>query len=360
MIVDIHTHRWEAADQLGTAAAERLRGMHEGPWKRFEANREAHAKATKAATYAIVHGFISKHLGACIDAQQIAGYVKENPGRVLGFAGIDPMADDYMDEFDKAVELGLVGVTISPAAQGFHPAHTRAMALYEKCQQLGMPVFIHPDTHLGPTTMIEFAQPYLFDEVARSFDQLPLVFAQVGHPWVDQTLTLIGKHPNVYADLSDIIGRPWQLYNVLLLAYQQSMCHHLLLGSDFPFCTTEQAIMTIYSVNTLTHGTHLPTVPREQLRSIIERDTLACLGLTPPSTDNTVGIKPTAAESTDEQEGGFTESEAELAGESAEKAKKTEEKRVTPSNDQERKATKLDSQTETEDEPSEAIKGAVE
>jgi len=156
------------------------------------------------------------------------------------------------------------------------------MTLYERCQQNGMPVFIHPDTHLGPTTRLEFAQPYLFDEVAREFPGLPLVFAQVGHPWADQTLTLIGKHPRVYADLSDLICRPWQLYNVLLLAYQQNVCDHLLLGSDFPFRTAEQAIITIYSVNSLTHGTNLPTVPREQLRLIVERDALTCLGLKLP------------------------------------------------------------------------------
>lgn len=350
MIVDIHTHRWESADQLGSAAAERLRAMHAGPWKRLEADRKSHGDGIKAATYSIVHGFISDHLGARIDAEQIAGYVNENPGRVLGFAGIDPMADGYLEEFDKAVELGLVGVTISPAAQGFHPAHTRAMALYEKCQQLGMPVFIHPDTHLGPNTMLEFAQPYLFDEVARTFDKLPLVFAQVGHPWVDQTLTLIGKHPNVYADLSDIIERPWQLYNVLLLAYQQNMCHHLLLGSDFPFCTTEQAIMTIYSVNTLTHGTHLPTVPREQLRSIIERDTLACLGLTPPSTDSKLSATPVENTSKDNEDSAEPDS-ASGENESARSRSGHAKAADNPADS---------TQEENAEQPTETVKGSIE
>lgn len=285
MIVDVHTHRWESLDQLGAAGAARLRGFGEGPWDRLDAGGDALDKAVEAVDYAFVHGLVSRYLGANLDAEQVAKYVSANPQKLLGFAGIDPMADDYLEEFDKAVELGLVGVTISPAAQGFHPTHTRAMALYERCQQHGMPVFIHPDTHLGPMTKLEFAQPYLFDEAAREFPNLPLVFAQVGHPWAAQTLTLIGKHPRVYADLSDLIARPWQLYNMLLLAYQQDVCAHLLLGSDFPFCTPQQAIVTIYSVNTLTHGTNLPTVPREQLRSIIERDALKCMGLKPPAPD---------------------------------------------------------------------------
>jgi hypothetical protein len=157
------------------------------------------------------------------------------------------------------------------------------MALYERCEAMGVPVFVHPETHLGATTQLQFGLPYLFDEVARTFPNLKLVIAQVGHPWVDQALTLIAKHPNVYADLSDLALRPWQLYNVLLLAYQQDVCSKLLFGSDYPFSTPQQAIVTIYSVNTFTQGTHLPSVPREQLRSIVERDAFACLGLTAPT-----------------------------------------------------------------------------
>jgi hypothetical protein len=73
--------------------------------------------------------------------------------------------------------------------------------------------------------------------------------------------------------------RPWQLYNALLLAHQQGVMSQIVFGSGFPFCTPERAIVTLYSINTLIQGTHLPSVPREQLRSIVERDTLAVLGL---------------------------------------------------------------------------------
>ncbi len=284
MIVDVHTHRWESPEQLGPAWADRLlRHAAAAPWERPDASGPAHEEATAPVSFAIIHGFISRHLGAAIDAEAVAAYVARRPDKFLGFAGIDPMAGDYLGEFDRARQLGLVGVTISPAAQAFHPTHTRAMALYERCEATGTPIFVHPETHLGATTKMEFGLPYLFDEVARTFPDLKLVLGQVGHPWVDQTLTLIGKHPNVYADLSDLVTRPWQLYNVLHMAYQQDVCSQLLFGSDYPFMTPQQAIVTIYSVNTLTQGTHLPSVPREQLRSIVERDALSALGLKAPS-----------------------------------------------------------------------------
>ena len=53
----------------------------------------------------------------------------------------------------------------------------------------------------------------------------------------------------------------------------------LLFGSAFPFDTPESAIENMYSVNAHSHGTQLPSVPRSQIRGIIERDALACLGL---------------------------------------------------------------------------------
>ena len=46
----------------------------------------------------------------------------------------------------------------------------------------------------------------------------------------------------------------------------------------------EKVIHEIYSVNKLTHGTNLPMIPREQLRGIVERNALECLGIPVPET----------------------------------------------------------------------------
>jgi hypothetical protein len=53
----------------------------------------------------------------------------------------------------------------------------------------------------------------------------------------------------------------------------------LLFGSGFPFDTPVGAIEALYSVNSYSHGTQLPSVPRSQIRGIVERDSLACLGI---------------------------------------------------------------------------------
>lgn len=283
MIVDVHTRVWESANQLGRAE-ETLRRKPVEPWQRPDACPDAHHEAMSPVRHALILGFDSQYLDAQISHEQVASYVCKDPAKYLGVAGIDPVRGDAVRSLERAKELGLVGVTVSPAAQAFHPCDTRAMELYEACESAGMPILFEAATLLARDAKLEFAQPYLLDEVARSFPNLKIVISALGDPWVHQCLTLIEKHPTVYADLSDLAARPWQLYNALILAHQQDATGRILFGSNFPFCGPEKAIVSIYSINTFTQGTPLPSIPREQLRSIVERDALACLGIHGPNT----------------------------------------------------------------------------
>ena len=284
-IVDIHIHLWDSTQQLGPIVAQHLRDSAPEPWDRSDNAITIFEEAMQTVHYGVILGFESRHLGVSIDSSRVAEYVARDPGKYLGFAGIDPMAESCLDDLDEAIELGLVGVTLSPSGQNFHPCHTNAMRIYERCAESGLPIFIHPGTHLGSIVNLEYDQPHLWDEPARSFPDLRLVLGQVGHPWMDQALVMIGKHRHMYADLSHLTGQPWLLYNALVKAHQSGKTNKLLFGSDFPFTTPQEAIVAIYSINTLTHGTMLPTIPREQLRGIVEHDTLACLGIDKPVTE---------------------------------------------------------------------------
>ncbi len=278
MIIDAHTRIWRQAEQLGRVA-EALRRRLPEPWTRPDATTDAHDVAMEAVDAAIILGFESQLLEAHIGIDDVAARVAQQPRRYVGFAGIDPTAGRAVQRLEQALEAGLVGVTVSPAAQGCHPTDTRAMALYEACEARGVPVFFDAGIALAREAMFEFAQPYLLDEVARTFPNLRIVISSFGHPWVEQGLTLLRKHPTVYAGLADLILSQWQLYTALLQAYQQQVIDQIIFGSNFPFCTPERAIRTIYSINSIVQGTQLPSIPREQLRSIVERNTFECLGL---------------------------------------------------------------------------------
>lgn len=279
MIIDARTHIWSSPDQLGREIADRLRARSSERSGHVDASAARHEQAMNCVDGALVFGVRSDRLGARVPNELVAEFVARNPRKRIGICAVDPMSADALDQIEAGVALGLGGVTISPACQGFHPAHSSAMRIYERCAAKAMPLLVTMIEPLTPSALLEFARPGLWDEVAQSFPQLPIVISQLGHPWIDETLVLLSKHSNLWADLSGVASRPWQLYNALLAATSVGVMEKLLLGSGFPFDVPAKAIEALYSVNSYSHGTHLPSVPRSLIRGIVERDTLSCLGL---------------------------------------------------------------------------------
>jgi len=288
MIVDCHTHIWQSPEQLGDGALAELSRptVVAGQKMRLlpQADTANHLLACEPAAVTFVLGFKSRYLGAQIPNEYIADYCREHADRMIGFAGIDPTDDDALDQVTYVTDqLNLRGICICPAAQDFHPSDTRAMAVFEKAAALHLPVIFYPGTHLSPKTKMEYARPHLLDEVARSFPNLKMVVAHLGYPWVDEALVLLGKHANVYSDIAALLRRPWITYDALVRAHQMQVIDKLLFGSDFPFTTTGECIETLYTINQMAMGTNMPTVPRESLRGIVERDVISLLGIPTPS-----------------------------------------------------------------------------
>jgi predicted TIM-barrel fold metal-dependent hydrolase len=291
MIVDCHTHIWEGPEQLGRygqGGGERVAGRRGWP----EADTHRHFAAAEPVDKSIVLGFRSHYLGAHVPNDYVAHYVRQHPDRLIGFAGIDPSKPlEAVRETVRAHdELGMHGITVSPAAQDFHPASTAAMKLYAEANRLRMPVIFDQHALMTPGAKMEFARPFLLDEVAREFPDLRIIIAELGHPWIDETVLLLGKHANVFADIGGLLNNHWQAYNALLVAYQAEVMDKLLFASNFPFTSAATCIEALYSINQFCHGTNLPTIPREQLRRIVERNTLDLLRI-----PHTTGAAPRVA-----------------------------------------------------------------
>jgi predicted TIM-barrel fold metal-dependent hydrolase len=279
MIVDLHTHVWSNFEQLGRELAGKLRTRAADRLAIFDAGPAAHERAMSCVDAALISGFRAQRLDARIPNELIADFVSRDPARRLGICGVDPMCDDAIDQLNAGQDLGLVGATVSPTCQGFHPVHSSAMRVYERCAELGMPLFVMNIDPQTSSSILEFGRPVLWDEVAQCFPHLPIVIGQLGYPWIDETLVMIGKHANMFADIAGVVSRPWQLYNALLTATSLGVMEKLLFGSGFPFDTPVKAIEALYSVNSYSHGTQMPSIPRTQIRSIVERDSLRCLGI---------------------------------------------------------------------------------
>jgi hypothetical protein len=298
MIIDCQTHLWDSVEQLGPDALAHLR--REGGAGCEKASPVEHSHAAGPVDKSLVLGIRSAHLGAMVPNEIIASYVASRPDRLIGIAAVDPGEPGAIAEAGELLDKSeFRGLTISPSWQNFHPADSRAMGLYELAAERRAPVFVSEGTHFATRGHMEYARPMHWDEIASEFPSLTLVVASLGHPWVEEAIALIGKHPRVYASVAGLLRRPWQAYNALVLAHQYNVMDKVLFGSDFPYMRAADAIKSVYRLHEVTQGTNLPSVPREVLRGMIERNALQSLGIASPQEAVTA---PVSGEDDDEDE----------------------------------------------------------
>ena len=217
---------------------------------------------------------------AAAGSKRVSSYIGRQSA-MAGFAAFDPLSDKLALKYIKSVtsDMGMAGLVLYCSEDKFHPAHSRAMRLYESAQQLAMPLFFHNGPNLSGDAVLDYAQPYLLDEIARSFPDLKIIIGGMGMPFLGQCLCMLAKHENVYADLTISPDKVWQVYNIVISAYEAGVMDKLLFGSGYPFSKPANCIETLLGFNKLLTEASLPTVPREEIRAIIERDTFALLGI---------------------------------------------------------------------------------
>ena len=223
-------------------------------------------------------GFGVRYAGNVND--EAAAFARAHPDKLIGFMSVHPEEGDVVGEMERCVhELGLRGVKLGPNYQDFDPLGTPAFLVFETAQRLGLPIVFHQGTSPMRTAPLRYAHPLVMDEVAIAFPELRIVMAHLGHPWHADTFAVIRKHPHVYADVSAQFYRPWSQYQALRLATEWNVLDKLVFGSDFPVATPRETIDGLLAVNRVVEGTGLPRVPEEALQRIVERDTLALLGI---------------------------------------------------------------------------------
>lgn len=214
--------------------------------------------------------------------KKLSHYVNKYRDKMVGFAVVQPDEDKVSTSSLDAVthKLDLKGMVLYCSDWGIHPTNSRNMRLYESARELELPVFFHnAGEDITQNAVLDYAQPYLLDEVAREFPGLKIIIGNMGIPFVEQTLVMVAKHKNVYADLTVKPRNVWQTYNTVISAHEYGVMDKLLFGSGFPSGSAGQCIETLLGFNMLLADTNLPTVPRGSIQNIIERDALTLLGI---------------------------------------------------------------------------------
>ena len=279
MIVDLDARIWTSSDELGDELSSAIRRAGASRWVQPDAGVDALLFASKAVDATLVIGFESALLRASIAERSQRAIAQRDPARLFLARAIDPLGAGAPARVESARGEGFCALWLDPALQGFNPTDTRAMRVFDRAEAHQLPVFVGWSGPHAASSRLEFARPYLLDEVARAFPRLSLVLAGFGAPFVQETLTMLGKHDRMFTTVAGIAARPWELLGALQGARDHGVEQKILFGSGFPFDLPARAIEAVYGVNALLATTPLPQLPRAMLREIVERDSISLLGL---------------------------------------------------------------------------------
>lgn len=280
MIIDVHSHAWNFPDDFSADFIQQAGRARPGHAVDFSARLEAYRAAAPASTCTVVFGGKARLSGLWVQDRTVADFVAQDPARLIGFLSVDPTQDGWQEELRFGHEqLGLRGVKLMPMYAGFSPDDPCLEPLWQYAEQHGLPVLLHMGTTFIAQAPLAFTLPRLIEPVALRHPGMKLILAHLGHPYEGECLVTVRKHENVFADISALHYRPWQLYNSLMLAQEYGVWHKLLFGTDFPFTTVNASIAGLRTLNDMLEGTRLPRLDPEQIEALIHRDSLSLLGL---------------------------------------------------------------------------------
>ncbi|MEX0885221.1 MAG: amidohydrolase family protein [Phycisphaeraceae bacterium] len=276
---NIHSHVWDQQQHIEPATV-READLSRGRPLDLSVGLEAALREAERFDKVAVFGLKGRRTGYWVPDAFVAELVAQAGQKLVGFACCDPTDAAYMDELTEAVEhLKLRGLKMGPIYGGFDARDERCDPVYDYCQRRGLPILFHTGTTFNRLAPLRYAYADAFDDVAMRYPELRMVLAHLGHPFHEQCICVIRKHPHVYADISALHYRPWQFYNMMMLAQEYRVTHKLLLGTDYPFAGADETIRGLEQVNDITGASGLPRVTDETIQGILHRDAFGLLGI---------------------------------------------------------------------------------
>jgi predicted TIM-barrel fold metal-dependent hydrolase len=280
MIIDVHSHAWNFPADFSDDFIHQAARARPGHKVDLSATYEAYRATAPRETRTVVFGGKARLSGMWVDDAFVAEYVAREPARLIGFLSVDPTQDGWEREMQIGhEELGLRGIKLLPMYAGFSPDDAKLEPLWKYAERHSLPVLLHMGTTFIAQAPLAFTLPRLIEPVAVKHPDVKIILAHLGHPYEGECIVTVRKHENVFADVSALHYRPWQLYHSLMLAQEYGVWHKLLFGTDFPFTTVDASMAGIRGLNDMLEGTKLPRLDTAQIEAMIHRDSLKLLGL---------------------------------------------------------------------------------
>lgn len=280
MIIDIHSHAWSFPADFSDDFIRQAGRARPGHVVDLSARYEAYRAAAPEEMHTVVFGGKARLSGLWVDDRTVADFVAGDAARLTGFLSVDPTQDGWEREMRFGhEELGLRGIKLLPMYAGFSPDDAVLEPLWQYAAKNGLPVLLHMGTTFIAQAPLAFTLPRLIDPVATRHPEVKIILAHLGHPYEGECVVTVRKHENVFADVSALHYRPWQLYHSLMLVQEYGVWHKVLFGTDFPFTTVNASVAGLRGLNDMLEGTKMPRLDVDEIEAMIHRDSLRLLGL---------------------------------------------------------------------------------
>jgi predicted TIM-barrel fold metal-dependent hydrolase len=280
MIVDVHCHAWDYERHFTADFRSQAKRARAGVEVDLSVRYEHYRANCPPETRSIVFGGKARLGGVWIDDDYVARYVADHSDTCIGFLSIDPAQEGWEAELKRGhLELGFRGVKLLPMYAGFRPDESRLDPFWEYASRNKLPVLLHTGTTFVAQAPLDCTLPRHLDAVAIRYPDVKIIMAHLGHPYEGECIVTARKHPNVYADVSALHYRPFQLYHSLMLVQEYGVWNKILFGTDYPFTTVNASIDGIRGLNRMLEGTALPRLDPAAIEAMIHRDALTLLGL---------------------------------------------------------------------------------
>ena len=160
--------------------------------------------------------------------------LEHNPERFRLMANLNPhLHYPLVEELERQISLGAVGLKIHPVHGGFPPNERMLYPAYAFCEAEGLPVVFHCGTSVFPGSTNGYADPALIEDVARDFPGLTIVLAHGGRGWwYDAAAFITLMRENAYIEIS---GLPPKKLPEYYAKYDfERLARKMIFGTDWP------------------------------------------------------------------------------------------------------------------------------
>ncbi len=191
---------------------------------------------------------------------------KINGEKIISFGGIYPHGENWKEELDYLVSLGLKGIKFHSEYQNFYVDDSKMLKIYDYALSKGLIILFHGG--YDPAVPPPFkSNPKMFAKIADEMKGGDIIVAHLGghDMWDDVEKYLVGK--NVYLDTS--MGFKYYPTDQFLRIVKTHGAKKILFGSDSPWSNAKEEINYLKKLS----------LSREEIDDILGNNAKKLLGI---------------------------------------------------------------------------------